>query len=85
MTSSMLGITRRMVERARRSSILELKSPAEHRALCLAWKDLSGSSRYEGRWLGPGRYALSGYDGDDGPVATARRIGDLSQQELTLC
>lgn len=84
MTPSMLGITRRMAMRASRSSVLELRHPAEFHALCRAWTDLTRSSSCEGRWLGPGRYSLSGYDGDDGPVATVRRTGALSQQELDL-
>lgn len=54
MTSSMLGIIRRMAVRARRSSVLELKYPAEFYALCRVWVDLTRSSSYDG----PGFYEI---------------------------
>lgn len=84
MTSSMLGITRRMALRARRSSVLELKYPAEFYALCRVWVDLTRSSSYEGKWAGPGRCTLSGYEGYRGSVATIRRTGNLSQMTLAI-
>lgn len=60
----------------------EVRTQSFHHALCLAWRQRTSSSRYEGVWKGPGVYRFSGYDGELGSVATVEWSRPLPQMEF---
>lgn len=60
----------------------EVHAQPFHHALCLVWRNVTRSARYEGTWKGPGVYRFSGYEGEEGSVATVEWSRPLPQLEF---
>ena len=87
MTTTMTGMVRRakdkILDRFRSGGelVFEVGNQPTHRAMTLAWCSVSVSQRYRARWLGPGRYELSGNPIDG---ATVTKVGEPTQMELRI-
>ena len=85
MTTTMTGMVRRAKERILDrlgkggELVFEIGSQPTHRAMTVAWCSVSVSQRCRARWLGPGRYELSGNPIDG---ATVTKVGEPTQMEL---
>ena len=85
MTTTLSGMVRRAKDRilARLcfcgELVFEVGSQPTHRAMTVAWCSVSVSQRCRARWLGPGRYELSGNPIDG---ATVTKVGEPTQTEL---
>lgn len=84
MTSTMQTLVKRAERRLQGlPTTLELKTQPEHHAFCLAWRTRSKSSRWAGRWRGPGTYRFDGFY-DDGRVAVATVEWEAPPTQMTL-
>lgn len=87
MTATMSGMVKRakklILDRFKLGGelVFEVGNQPTHRAMTLAWRSVSVSQRYRAKWLGPGRYELSGNPIDG---ATVTKVGEPTQMTLRI-
>lgn len=87
MTASMTGMVARntavlssMIRRGELPLRFTVTRQPCHHALVTAWRQMSGTSRYLAKWVGPGIYELSGNCTDG---ATVTKVAELPAPAVT--